>query len=81
MTVDQIPCRALVELLTDYLDDALEPSLAARVDAHLAGCRGCGSFLAQLRRSIDLTGHLAADVAEQMPTEMRDALLAAYRGD
>jgi anti-sigma factor RsiW len=69
-------CRALVELVTDYLEGALPDEERARIDAHLAGCDGCTAYLEQMRTTIRLTGMLTED---QIPAEARDALLGAFR--
>jgi anti-sigma factor RsiW len=69
-------CQELVELVTDYLEGALDPPEHARVEEHLAACEGCRLHLEQLRRTIELTGRLrTADV----PPEAATALLAAFR--
>jgi anti-sigma factor RsiW len=41
-------CRDLVEIVTEYLDDALPPDLHAAVARHLAGCDGCVEYVRQL---------------------------------
>ena len=38
---EEMACKQLVELVADYLDDALSPQLKARFEQHLAGCDGC----------------------------------------
>jgi ribosomal protein S18 acetylase RimI-like enzyme len=50
--VEDLACQALVELVTDYLEDALPPAERARFDAHLAGCGDCETYLAQIRAVI-----------------------------
>ena len=37
-------CNELVELVTDYLDGALDPAVRARFDAHLGECDGCENY-------------------------------------
>ena len=75
----ELPCNELVELVTDYLDDALPADRRAQVDAHLATCPGCRSVLAQWREVIRLGGRVAeADVDEVDPSVRRD-LLSAFR--
>ena len=69
-----IACRELVTLVTDYLEDRLSPADRSRFDAHIAGCRHCTAYLAQMRETIRLTGTLRE---EEIPPELRDALLAA----
>jgi anti-sigma factor RsiW len=77
MTAD-LACQELVELVTDYLDGALAPDLAASIDAHIADCPGCHSFLDQMRATMRLLGRLPTAEVEQMPAAMRTALHAAY---
>jgi anti-sigma factor RsiW len=48
----RLTCRAIVEMVTDYLEDALAPRIRARVERHLAGCPGCRAYLDQMRRMI-----------------------------
>ena len=69
-----IACRELVTLVTDYLEDRLSPGDRMRFDEHIAGCRHCTAYLAQMRETIRLTGTLRE---EEIPPELRDALLAA----
>jgi anti-sigma factor RsiW len=42
-------CRDLVELVTDYLDGALDPITRSAVAEHLRRCKGCTTYVAQLR--------------------------------
>jgi anti-sigma factor RsiW len=56
-------CRDLVELVADYLDDALPAAERARFDAHLAECGDCVTYVAQLEHVARSAGTLAeADV-------------------
>jgi MFS family permease len=47
---NDLACKQLVELVADYLDDALSPQMKARFEEHLAGCDGCTTYLSQTRR-------------------------------
>ena len=73
---DQLSCQELVELVTDYLDDALPTAERVRFDAHIAGCDGCTGYLEQIRLTIASTGRLAR---EQLAPEAEAALLEAFR--
>jgi anti-sigma factor RsiW len=42
----------LVELVADYLDDALAPEIRARFEEHLTGCDGCTTYLKQTQQII-----------------------------
>jgi predicted anti-sigma-YlaC factor YlaD len=55
----ELTCQELVELVTDYLEDALEPVERARFEAHLADCSGCRAYLAQMRTTLELVGATA----------------------
>jgi predicted anti-sigma-YlaC factor YlaD len=50
----EFTCQDLVELVTDYLEGALERS--AEFDAHVAECPDCTEYLDQMRHSIEVTG-------------------------
>lgn len=56
-----------------YVMDAVTPADRARFVRHLAGCESCRQEIRGLR---EVTGRLAAAVAVQPPTAMRDAALA-----
>ena len=73
----ELPCRDLVELVTDYLEDRLSASDRARFDAHLADCEACRAFLDQFRQTIRALGRLPE---ESLSPEARATLLAAFRG-
>ena len=73
----EMPCRELVELITEYLEDRLSPVDRARFEAHLATCEACRAFLEQFRQTIRALGRLPE---ESLSPEARSALLAAFRG-
>jgi anti-sigma factor RsiW len=74
--VAELPCRELVELVTEYLEGRLPPRDRARFEAHLAECEHCEMYLEQLRRTIGVLGRLPE---ESLSPEARDALLSAFR--
>ena len=71
-----IPCQEVVELVTDYLEDALPAADRRRLEAHLADCPHCTEYLAQMRATIRLTGRLGPD---DLTAEMREDLGELYR--
>ena len=75
-TVEQLSCQELVELVTDYLEDALPPVERARFEAHIEPCDGCRTYLEQIRTTIGLTGRLTP---EQLEPAAEAALLGAFR--
>jgi anti-sigma factor RsiW len=71
-----LACQEVVELVTDYLEDALPAADRRRLDAHLADCPHCTEYLAQMRETIRLTGRLAP---EDLSPAMRADLTELYR--
>jgi MFS family permease len=49
---EQLACKQLVELVADYLDDALAPEIRARFEEHRTGCDGCTTYLKQTQQII-----------------------------
>ena len=72
----EMPCRELVELVTDYLENRLSDFDRARFDAHLAECEYCETYLEQMRQTIGALGRLPE---EALSVDARDTLLAAFR--
>jgi predicted anti-sigma-YlaC factor YlaD len=75
--VQQLTCKELVELVTDYLEGALSLSERQRFDEHLAACPYCRIYLDQMRQTIRTLGHLPE---EAVPPAALEALLARFRG-
>ena len=61
LTRHDLLCRQAVELVTDYLEGSLSRRARKRFEAHLASCPHCTEYLAQLRVTIALTGHLGPE--------------------
>jgi anti-sigma factor RsiW len=75
--VEQLSCRELVELVTDYLEGALPADERTRFEEHIAGCGGCKTYLEQIRQTIAAVGHLPED---SLSPEAERMLLEAFRG-
>ena len=74
--VEHLTCKEFVEVLTDYLEDVLDPAERADVERHIVICRGCSNYIEQMRSTIDLLGR----IAEEDPGEVHgDRLLALFR--
>jgi anti-sigma factor RsiW len=74
----ELVCRQAVELVTDYLADALAPRARRRFEAHLAGCPDCTEYLAQIRATIRLAGQVKPD---DLTPQMQDEFIALYRAE
>jgi anti-sigma factor RsiW len=76
-TYEELSCQELVELVTDYLEGALPDELHERFDEHIAHCKGCQAYLAQIRATVRATGTLTP---ESLSPDAESALLEAFRG-
>lgn len=73
-----IRCVDAIELVTAYLDDALDEGDLAAFTHHVAGCDGCAIFVDQIKMTIRLTGATDPEPFEVMPPRF-DQLLAQLR--
>lgn len=71
-----LACQQVVEMVTDYLEDALAPADRKRFERHLAACPNCAEYLAQMRETIRLAGRLTA---QDLSPQMRAAFAGLYR--
>jgi anti-sigma factor RsiW len=72
----ELRCQGFVELVTDYLDDALPPHERARMESHLGICDGCAAYLEQVRVTVRTLGELPP---EPVDPQTRERLLSAFR--
>jgi len=73
---DDLTCKELVEVITDYFDGAMHDVDRARFERHLAECSGCTSVVSQFRTTIEVTGRLTED---QVTPEQREAMRDVFR--
>ncbi len=71
-----LACRELVELLTEFLDDSLDERTRTQVEQHLVLCGGCAEYLRQFRATIGTTRKLAE---EDLLEPVKESLLHAFR--
>jgi anti-sigma factor RsiW len=72
-----VTCAQFVELVTAYLEGALDRGTEQRFVEHLAICDGCERYLEQIRQTIARLGRLPTE--DSLSGEARDRLLAAFR--
>lgn len=77
MGKSELTCQELVELVTDYIEDALPAKTRRRFELHLDACPDCGAHIEQMRTTIRLLGR--AD-CESVPESLRRSLVAAFGG-
>ena len=72
----ELHCIELVELVTDYLDDALSEEDRLRFEHHLVYCGGCANHLSQVRQTLRIMAELPGSPP---PDPVAAELLAAFR--
>jgi anti-sigma factor RsiW len=76
-STDHVTCQEVVELVTEYFNGALTADEAEVFEQHLNFCEGCEWYVDQMRTTVSTVGHIPEE--EEVPPEMRDRLLAAFR--
>ena len=74
--MEELSCQELVELVTDYLEDAIDQATRDEIEAHLALCGPCQIYLDQMRTTIDVLGHVPV---ETLTDQAKADLVAAFR--
>lgn len=73
---DALRCQEIVELVTDYLEGALDERTRASFDRHLTTCAECTRYLDQARLTRDAMGNVHPPAPSP---ETKAALLDAFR--
>jgi anti-sigma factor RsiW len=68
-------CEQFVELVTEYLEDAMDADTRTRFEDHLALCPGCVTYLDQIKETVLRAGQLQP---EDLSPAARDQLLEAF---
>ncbi|WP_283133212.1 anti-sigma factor family protein [Rhizohabitans arisaemae] len=68
-------CVDFVELVTAYLEDALDASARRRFEEHVTRCRGCERYLRQIRDTVAALGRIPVD---RLSDAARRRLLDAF---
>jgi predicted anti-sigma-YlaC factor YlaD len=76
MSLDAMDCNELVELVTAYLEDALDRETRARFESHLGDCDGCENYLQQVRETVRAVGKIRDD---DLDPGFRNRLLDAFK--
>ena len=72
-------CSHVFALLSEYLDQELEPASCAELEQHLSGCPECVEFIQSLKRSMQLCQQLGKRMpAPHINEEAMAGLRRAY---
>jgi anti-sigma factor RsiW len=73
----EFSCQEMIEVVTNYLDDALPPDEQQRFERHLSYCAGCNTYVDQIRETIRQTGMVPRE--ESLPPVLREEIVARFR--
>jgi anti-sigma factor RsiW len=76
---EPVRCIEMVEVVTEWMEGALDDDTRIAVEEHLAICPDCLAYLDQLRATTALAEHTADDDTEPPPPDVRARLVAAFR--
>ena len=74
---EEMACRELVEVVSEYIEGRMPEADRARFDAHLEECPYCVEYVAQMRQTIEALGEAPE---ESISPRTRTQLLQAFRG-
>jgi len=70
----EIPCEQIVEMVTDYLEDALDPEQRQLFEEHLADCPPCTRYVEQIQVTLTQLGTVRErDLSDKAWDELRSA--------
>jgi anti-sigma factor (TIGR02949 family) len=72
-----MPCRELIEVITEYLEGGLAPEDRTRFEEHLEACSACRMYLDQFEAVIRTLGRIEE---EQLDPELKAGLVAEFSG-
>ncbi|HZQ85061.1 MAG TPA: zf-HC2 domain-containing protein [Acidimicrobiales bacterium] len=75
MKVPLLACVEVVELVTDWMEGALDDDLRTELEEHLVICADCSTFARQVRLTRESLASLGPG---EVPVALRDRLLALY---
>ena len=73
---NELNCQEFVELVTDYLEQALLPEKQAQFEEHIEECPGCDTYLEQVQQTIMMLRKLSE---QQKFPETKQDLLKIFR--
>ena len=73
---ESMACRAAVDLMTTYLDGAMDDRLRRTFEAHFTACPACNAYLEQMRATVAVLGWLEPD---RVDPNVRAELVSIHR--
>lgn len=76
--MEDVSCREVVELVTDFLEGTLAVDRRDVFERHIAMCTWCETYLYQMRHTLIVLGSLRE---EDVPAPLVDSLALAFRAE
>jgi hypothetical protein len=76
--MEDVSCREVVELVTDFLEGTLAIDRRDVFERHVAMCTWCETYLYQMRHTLIVLGGLRED---DVPAPLVDSLALAFRAE
>ena len=73
---DEMQCKELIELVTDYLEGTIADAERERIEVHMGECEWCERYVEQTRELIGALGRLDDGAGDP---EAWERALAAFR--
>lgn len=77
--IGRFACVEFVELVTDYLENAVDNPQRERIEDHLRLCEGCRNYLDEVQATIATIGRVGDTETSEPPEQVRAGLIAAFR--
>ena len=75
-SANELTCKELVELVTDYFEGKLSVADQQRWAQHMSKCDWCKLYLEQMQLTVKALGKLTE---ESIPPHAKERLLSAFR--
>lgn len=83
MSHTQLTCREILEKLSEYIDEDLDPSMCDQIEEHMSGCSPCVAFVNTLKKTVKLVNTAGNEVIvpEEVRGKLHDFLRSRCRGE
>jgi len=71
-----INCQELTEMVTDYVEDRMNPEVRLDFEKHVSLCRHCRAYLDQMQTTTELVGKMPD---EPVPEKVMSEMLGLFR--
>ncbi len=73
----KLSCKEILEKLSEYIDEELDPSICDEVEKHMEGCSPCIAFTNTLKKTVKLYNTAGKEV--EIPPAVHDRLHSFLR--